>query len=90
MGGDEFVAGPIGGEAGHGVEADGGCQARADAVVIATNIQLGERANDIKYLIGTGTVAHHVAEIPDGVEGTRSGIQNRSEGFEIRVDVGDD
>ena len=88
--GGEFVVGPGGGGAGDGVEAERGGEAAADAVVVAADVERGERADDVDDLVGAGAVADHVAEVPDGVVGAGGGFEDGVEGFEVGVDIGED
>ena len=79
-----------GGGARDRVEAEGGGEAAADAVVVAADVECGQRADDVDDLVGAGAVADHVAEVPDGVVGAGGGFKDSVEGFEIAVDVGED
>jgi hypothetical protein len=62
-----LIACPGSGSASYWVEAKHGGKAAADAVVITTHIKLRDRTNNFDDLVGTGTVAHDVSEIPQNV-----------------------
>ena len=76
--------------AGDGIEADRGGEAAADAVMVAADVEGGDRTDDVEDLIGAGSVADEIAEVPDGVEVALRGLEDGVEGFEVGVNVGED
>ena len=69
-------ASPVGGVAGDGVEAEGGGETATDAVMVAADIELGLRADDVDDFVWAGSVADDIAEIPEDVEGS-CGLERR-------------
>ena len=88
--GGELVVGPGGGGSGDGVEAEGGGEAAADAVVIAADDEGLERADAVDDLVGSSAVADEVAEVPDFVVEAFGCGKDGFESFEVGVNVRED
>ena len=74
--------GPVGGGAGDGIEAERGGEAATDAIVIAADGELRFWSDQINDLVGAGSVADDIAEIPESIEGA-GGVEDGVESFEV-------
>jgi hypothetical protein len=57
--------------------------------VIAAHHQVAEPSYAIDHFVGTGSVSHNIAEVPNHVADRRSG-KNRIKRFEVAMNVGED
>ena len=70
------------------IEAEGGCETTADAIMVTAHVELGSGTDQVNDFIGAGAIADYVTEVPQNIEWS-SRFEDGVECFEVSVDVGE-